>query len=201
MNSACGARWLASPEVIIQVLFTSEQPKRNKMASRFASISKKEILSMNKEAVPKNTKMETKFGIFNVSYLISPASYSKAKNQNTMPCLRKLLSTIKSQWKQWNIWCFSAWFQQQEEFKSTIEEMTPQQLIKCLQKFYLSARRREGTFHNKTSLTAIRAALDRHLRSLPLKKPFSIIGDSLFTIYSTCVVYTKTIIIHLSVGE
>ena len=28
-----------------------------------------------------------------VSYLISPASYSKAKNQNTMPCLRKLSST------------------------------------------------------------------------------------------------------------
>ncbi|XP_074615199.1 uncharacterized protein LOC141874732 isoform X2 [Acropora palmata] len=33
-----------------------------------------------------------------------------------------------------------AWFQQQEEFNSTIEEMTLQQLNKCLQKFYLSAR-------------------------------------------------------------
>ena len=32
MNSAFGACWLASPEVIIQVLFTSKQPKRNKMA-------------------------------------------------------------------------------------------------------------------------------------------------------------------------
>ena len=79
MNSACGARWLASPEVIIQVLFTSEQPKRNKMASRFASnsISEKEILSMNEEAVPKNTKMATKFDVtvfngklFNLSSLI-----------------------------------------------------------------------------------------------------------------------------------
>ena len=50
---------------------------------------------MNQEAVPKNTKMATKFGVtvFNVSYLISPASYSKAKNQNTVPCLRKLSST------------------------------------------------------------------------------------------------------------
>ena len=56
MNSDFGARWLASPEVIIQVLFTSEQPKRNKMASRFASITEKEIVSMNEEAVPKNTK-------------------------------------------------------------------------------------------------------------------------------------------------
>ena len=65
------------------------------MVSRFASISEKEILSMNEEAVPKNTKMATKFGVtvFMVSFLISPALYSKAKNQNTMPCLRKLSST------------------------------------------------------------------------------------------------------------
>ena len=54
------------------------------MASRFASISEKEILSMTEEAVPKNTKTAAKFGvtvlILMVSYLISPASYSKAKN-------------------------------------------------------------------------------------------------------------------------
>ena len=31
------------------------------MASRVASISEKEILSINKETVPKNTKMATKF--------------------------------------------------------------------------------------------------------------------------------------------
>ena len=68
---------MASPEVIIQVLFTSEQPKRNKMVSRFVSISEKEILSVNEEAVPKNTKMATKFGVtvfngklFNLSSLI-----------------------------------------------------------------------------------------------------------------------------------
>ena len=36
---------------------------RNKMASRFSSISEKEILSMKEEAVPKNTKMATKFGV------------------------------------------------------------------------------------------------------------------------------------------
>ena len=63
VNSAFGVRWLASPEVIIQVLLTSEQPKRNKMASRFAWISEKEILSVNEEAVPKNTRMATKFGV------------------------------------------------------------------------------------------------------------------------------------------
>ena len=32
MNSAFRTRWLASSEVISQVLFTSEQPKKNKMA-------------------------------------------------------------------------------------------------------------------------------------------------------------------------
>ena len=61
---------------------------------------------------------------------------------------------------------FSAWFQQQEEYNSTIEEMTPQQLNKCLQKFYLSARRRDGTCYNKKSLTAIRAALERTAREI-----------------------------------
>ena len=77
MNSAFGARWFAGPEVIIQVLFTTEQPIRNKMAFRFSSISEKEIFSMNEEAVPKNTKMPTKFGVtvfngklFNLSSLI-----------------------------------------------------------------------------------------------------------------------------------
>ena len=47
------------------------------MASRFDAISEKEILSMNEEAVPKNTKMATKFivtvfngNIFNLSGLI-----------------------------------------------------------------------------------------------------------------------------------
>ena len=70
--------------VIIQVLFTSEQPKRNKMASSFSSISEKEILSMNEEAVPKNTKIATKFGVtvfndklFNLSSLIFQGEKSK----------------------------------------------------------------------------------------------------------------------------
>ena len=59
--------------------------------------------------------------------------------------------------------------------------MTPTQLNKCLQKFYVSARKRDGSFYNKKSLTAIRAALDRHLKSPPLNKPFSIVGDTQFT--------------------
>ena len=49
--------------MISQVPFTSKQPKRNKMSSWFASVSEEEIISMNEEAVPKNTKMATKFGV------------------------------------------------------------------------------------------------------------------------------------------
>ena len=58
--------------------------------------------------------------------------------------------------------------------------MTQSELNKCLQKFYLSARKRDGTYYNKKSLTAIRAAIDRHLRSSPISKPFSIIGSPEF---------------------
>ena len=54
------------------------------MASRYASISEKEILSMNEDAVPKNTKMATKFGVtvfngklFNLSSLIFLGEKSK----------------------------------------------------------------------------------------------------------------------------
>ena len=73
------ARRLASPEVIIQVLFISEQPKRYKMVSRFASISEKEILSVNEEALPKNTKMATKFGVtvFNGKLSLQPRILSR----------------------------------------------------------------------------------------------------------------------------
>ena len=51
------------------------------MASRFVSVSEEEILSVNEEAVPKNTKMATKFGVtvFNGKLAISPTSYSKGE--------------------------------------------------------------------------------------------------------------------------
>lgn len=59
--------------------------------------------------------------------------------------------------------------------------MSPEELNKCLKTFYVSARKRDGSFYNKKSLTAIRAAVDRHLRNPPVNKPFSIIGDSRFS--------------------
>ena len=57
------------------------------VSSRFASVSEEEILSMNEEAVPKNTKMATTFSVtvFNGKlYKISSNSYSKAKKYNAL---------------------------------------------------------------------------------------------------------------------
>ena len=48
------------------------------------------------------------------------------------------------------------------------------EMNKCLSKFYLSARKQDGSHYKKTSLLSIRAALDRYLRSPPLNKEFSI---------------------------
>ena len=68
---------MASSEVINYVLFAALQPKKTKMASRFASVSEEEILLVNEEAVPKTQKMATKFCVtvfngelFNLSNLI-----------------------------------------------------------------------------------------------------------------------------------
>lgn len=52
--------------------------------------------------------------------------------------------------------------------------MEIKEMNNCLSKFYLSARRQDGSHYKKTSLLSIRAALDRYLRSPPLNKKFSI---------------------------
>ena len=44
----------------------------------------------------------------------------------------------------------------------------------CLSKFYLLARKQDGSHYKKTNLLSIRAALDRYLRSPPINKKFSI---------------------------
>ena len=44
----------------------------------------------------------------------------------------------------------------------------------CLPKFYLSARKQDGSHYKKKSLLSIRAALDRYLRSPPINKKFFI---------------------------
>ena len=55
------------------------------------------------------------------------------------------------------------------------------ELGKCLEKFYLSARQKDGGYYKAiTTLRSIRAGLDQYLQSTELKKPFSIIMDPEF---------------------
>ena len=58
--------------------------------------------------------------------------------------------------------------------------MEKEELDNCLRKFHMSARKQDGSYYNKATLTSIRATIDRHLRNEP-NKPFLIIGDSEFT--------------------
>ena len=74
----------------------------------------------------------------------------------------------------------SEWFRGKTEFTTPYEEMKPEELNKCLQTFYRAARKKDGNYYNRKSLTAIRAAIDRHLRSPHLLKPFYIVADSQF---------------------
>ena len=55
------------------------------------------------------------------------------------------------------------WFAQQTEFKTEFESMEIHEMNNCLSKFYLSARKQDGSHYKKTSLLSIRAALDRYL--------------------------------------
>ena len=43
-----------------------------------------------------------------------------------------------------------------------------------------SREEKDGNYYNRNSLIPIRAAINRHLRSPPLSKPFSIVTDSQF---------------------
>ena len=45
----------------------------------------------------------------------------------------------------------------------------------------MSARKQDGGYNSKATLTSISAAIDRHLRNEPHNKPFSVISDSQFT--------------------
>ena len=53
-------------------------------------------------------------------------------------------------------------------------------LNQCLSKFYMSARKKDGSYYKKATLMSLRAALDRHLRSPPYNKKFSICDPVVF---------------------
>ena len=101
---------------------------------------------------------------------------------------------------------YTEWFQIQREFATLFEEMSPPELNKCLQKFYLSARKRDGSFYNKnrlprseprwivTCFSPFRTGNIGIVAGMYESK--SIFGG---VYYLTVLVYTKTTI-HLSVG-
>ena len=71
------------------------------------------------------------------------------------------------------------------------------ELNNCLSKFYLSARKQDGSHYKKTSLLSIRAALHRYLRSTPLNKKFSICDgiqfDEANKAFNSCLKYLASI--------
>lgn len=83
--------------------------------------------------------------------------------------------------KQKNFDYLIEWFQDQAEFTTAFECMSTEEMNKCLSKFYVSARKQDGNYYKKTSLLSIRAALDRHLKTPPYNKRFSICDNVLFS--------------------
>lgn len=61
-----------------------------------------------------------------------------------------------------------------------ITDMSKSELNACLKSFYTSARQVDGSYYKKNTKKSIRAAIDRHLKSPPNNKPFSIIADPAF---------------------
>lgn len=59
--------------------------------------------------------------------------------------------------------------------------MEVNEMNKCLSTFYVSVRRKDDNFYKKSSLLSLRAALDRHLKSPPYNKKFSICDNYLFS--------------------
>ena len=88
-----------------------------------------------------------------------------------------------------NLFFFTECFLIQREFATSFDEISPKELNKCRQKFYLSARKRSGC--------SVIARAKIVMRSLVTVNELKII---IFVLnYLTVLVYTKTII-HRSAG-
>lgn len=59
--------------------------------------------------------------------------------------------------------------------------MNIDEMNKCLSRFYVSVRKTDGTNYKETSLLAIRAAIDHHLKSPPFNCKFSICDNNSFS--------------------
>ena len=102
-------------------------------------------------------------------------SQSKTMQVYTIHKLIKLISYISLTFSDWLL-------TPGNKFSVTpIEEMNKEELNACLKSFYTSARKQDGQFYKSSSLKAIRAAIDRHLRMPSHSKQFSIVADPAFT--------------------
>ena len=131
-----------------------------------------------------------------VSYLISQASYSKAKNQNTMPCLRKLSST-KNHNETSDV--FQLGFNKRN-LTQPLRKWHRSNLTSACKSFIC---RQEG--ETEHFITKHRSPLFGQplIDTSEVHRWISLFPNKVTlwpAIHSTCVVYTKTII-HLSVGE
>ena len=98
---------------------------------------------------------------------------------------------------------FTEWFQVQREFATPFEEMSPPELNKCLEKFYLSARKRDGSFCIKkiTYRDPNRVGSSLVVSVLSARENIGIVAGmceskSIFggVYYLTVLIYTKTTI-------
>lgn len=143
-------------------------------------ISEEEINAIKENSVPQNKKDATKFDVTLLKGKIWSLSFLKLVNP--VKFLRKLITYLdESNQNDCNWICamlslLIEWFQQQNEFTTEFESMEVLQMNKCLWKSYVSVRRKDTNFTKKkqTSLLSVQAALDRNLKTLPLRKKFSL---------------------------
>ena len=151
-------------------------------ASRFAVVTDEEIENIKENSVPTNTKKGTKFG---VKLFKGNCSKTFIVCNNFTLLTRVLILTetcynfrvrrhIISQ-----LLFSTEWFTQQN-FSTEFEKMTVDEMNRCLSRFYVSVRKTDRANYKKTSLLAIRAAIDRHLKSPPYNCKFSICDSNLF---------------------
>ena len=140
-----------------------------KTAGRFKNVTTSEVNEVINNAVPENTKKATKFAvkIFNGQCINFYCLHfcSRTGKLQLSKTIMQLFQPIfvASKDSERAITFFSEWFSQQTEFSTPLEDMEKSELAKCLERFYLSARQKDGGYYKATSLRGIRAGLDRYL--------------------------------------
>ena len=155
----------------------------------FAEISDQDIENLMERAIPDNTKKATKYGM---KILNGRVRYVYICIWHTILFNRKIFFANES-WNlslEWNIdkklnsllsFCTNIeWLGTRHEYTVPVQEVEKQQLSECLKTFYLCIRKKDGSFFKVSSLKAIRAAVERFLKSAPNSKPRSIISDHQF---------------------